>query len=97
MAKIIKVDGTELELKGAGEGGAVTYEQLREAIGGWVELVRCDPEVTGFTHFYCDEEGKLKGLPANPKATEMSTYTMPTDIVCGDVVFCTGDEEGNDF
>jgi len=89
MAMIIKVNGTVEHVVGEGESGELTYEQIREAIGGgFIERVMCNPEVTeGHDHFYCDAEGKLKSLPVNIKATELSTYTSQYDVVCGDVIF----------
>ena len=89
MAMIIKVDGTVDHVEGRGEAGELTYEQIREAIGGgFIERVMCDPEVAkGHDHFYCDEEGKLKDLPINIGATALSTYTAENDMVCGDVIF----------
>lgn len=90
MALIIKVDGTRQEVKGTKENGALTYEQLKDAIGGgFIQAVGCDPKVTGgYDHYYCDEEGKLKNFPFNHEATKLSTYTMPDDVLVGDVIFC---------
>lgn len=90
MAMLIKTDGTCHEVIGEKKRGLLSYKQIRDAIGGgYIELVSCDPEVTGgYNHYYCDEEGKLKGLPPNLAATKLSTYTAPDDIVVGDVLFC---------
>jgi len=89
MAMIIKVDGTVEHVEGLGKNGELTYEQIREAIGGgFIERVMCDPKVTeGHDHFYCDEEGKLKNLTINLKATALSTHTANVDMICGDVIF----------
>jgi hypothetical protein len=102
MALKISVDGTRTEIKGEKEKGALSYKQLKEAVGGYIELVRCDPEVTGgYDHFYCNEEGKLEGLPFNPEATRLSTWTADSDPIVGNVIFCkTGkneDGEGESF
>jgi len=95
MALLIKADGTEIAVVPEGEGRRLTYAQVREAIGGgYVEAVATDPaKADGYSHIYLDEEGKLKRLPANAKATAMSNYTMPGDVLCGDVLFCTSEED----
>lgn len=90
MALQIKTDGTRVEVRGTKPDGALSYEQLVAAVGGGcIEAVDCDPAVTGgYDHFYCDEEGKLKGLEINLVASRMSTLTAVGDIICGDVIFC---------
>lgn len=95
MALIVKADGSREELKGAGEGGRVTYEQIRAAIGGgYVEHVDTKPEkAEGHSHIYMDEEGKYKDFPINVEATTMSAFTQPGDFLVGDVVFCTDAED----
>lgn len=101
MGLLIKVDGTRSEVKGNKPNGALSYEQLKAAVGGgYIEAVQCDPAVTGgYDHYYCDEEGKLKDFPPNREATKLSTYTMPDDVVVGDVIFCTkgGEDDGESF
>jgi len=90
MALLIKVDGTRVEVKGDNPDGILSYEQLKEAVGGgYIQSVACDPAVTGgYDHFYCDEEGKLKGFPINRAATDLSTLTMVGDVLVGDIIFC---------
>ena len=98
MGLLIKADGTRQEIQGEEESGSLSYEQLKEAVGDYIEMVSCDPEITGgYDHYYCNEEGKIIGLPANHVATHLSTYTSPFDVVCGDVIFCKGDDEGNSY
>lgn len=67
-------------------------ETLQEAVGGLIQAVDLTPSLT----MWCNEEGKLIGLPVNPVATAMWTrYFGETDIIVGDVVFTGGcDEEG---
>jgi len=98
MALLIKADGTEETIIPAGDNGHLTYDQIRKAIGGgYVEHVETDPEqAQGFRHIYMDEEGKLKSFPLNEKATMMSAYTMPGDMLVGDVLFCTDEENMGD-
>lgn len=97
MALLIKADGTKEIIIPTGPNGELTYDEIRKAIGGgWVEHIEVDPDVAeGCSHAYMDEEGKIKRLPANRKATEMSTYTMAGDVLCGDVLFCTDAEVGD--
>lgn len=94
MALLIRVNGTQEEVNGEAPDGSLTYEQLRKAIGGgYIEVVACDPQVTGgYTNLVCDEEGKLKYLSINKEATKLSTLTSPTDLICGDVLFCRDGE-----
>lgn len=98
MALLIKADGTEETIVPAGDNGRLTYDQIREAIGGgYVEHVETDPErAQGFSHIWLDEEGKMKGFPLNEKATLLSFYTMPGDMLVGDVLFCTDEENMSD-
>lgn len=64
---------------------------LQEAVGGWVQAIDFTPTLT----LWCNEEGKLNGLPINPMATFLwERYFGFTDIICGNVIFTggTGDE-----
>jgi len=90
MALLIKVDGTQEEVNGKNDDGSFTLDQLKDAIGGgYIEVVACDPEVTGgYSCFVCDEEGKFKQFKINEEATKLSTYTSAFDVVCGNVLFC---------
>lgn len=95
MALLVKADGTEEGVTPDGEDGHLTYDQVRALIGGgYVQHLAIDPEVAnGCAHAYMDEEGKLKQFSLNKKATELSTYTMPGDTLCGDVLFCHDAED----
>ena len=97
MALLIKADGTRVEIKGEKKNGALTWEQVTSAIGGgYVQMVACDPKITGgYNRYYCDEEGKLKLFPPNLEATKLSTYTMPGDVLVGDILFTKG-RQGQD-
>lgn len=76
MARLIKVDGTEELL------ADVRLETLQQAVGGWIEHVILADGRDAF----CDEEGKLKGLPVNLVATAL--WADPFDVLCGPVVVC---------
>lgn len=67
-----------------------SLDNLQSIVGGYIEGI-------GGPNFfaYCNEEGKLKGLPINPIATEVAGFTH--DILCGPVVFFgPTDDEGNE-
>ena len=68
-------------------------ETLQDAVGGLIQAVDLTPSLT----MWCNEEGKLIGLPVNPVATAMWTrYFGETDVIVGNVVFTGGcDEDGN--
>ncbi|MHC4621181.1 MAG: DUF3846 domain-containing protein [Planctomycetota bacterium] len=95
MALLVKADGTREEVAGAGPDGRVTWEQIKEAIGGgMVEHIDTDPaKAEGYAHMWFDEEGKMKSFPENPEATKLSAWTAACDVLVGDVLLCT--EEDN--
>jgi len=71
--------------------GESQLKVLQEAVGGWVQAVDFTPDLT----LWCNEEGKLQGLPINPMATFLwEKYFGFTDVICGNVIFTggTGDE-----
>jgi hypothetical protein len=85
MAVIITTEG---EMKRPWGDETPTLDELQEAVGGYIEYVPCTGPL-GF--MYCNEEGKLKGLPANIHATNLIEFD---DIIVGDVVLMEhGDEE----
>ena len=60
------------------------YNQLRDSVGGLIEAVDLKPDLT----LWCNEEGKIIGLPLNIIATHMWERSLgPTDIILGDCVF----------
>ena len=69
-----------------------TYEMINNAVGGWIENIQLTPTLD----MYVNEEGKLTGLPYNPDATAIwwSHFGM-SDVIVGDVVFCSHNEEGD--
>jgi len=82
-ACIIKTDGTITETKPK-NGTDFSLEELRAAIGGgYIEVVRT---VDDSRIMVLDEEGKLKNMPVNPKATAL--YPNLADVIVGDVVVC---------
>jgi len=75
-----------------------TLEQLREGVGGPIEVV---PFFTTFADAacvaFCHEEGKLDGLPVN--LTDQALWEtavggpIQTDILVGPIVIVSGDTE----
>jgi len=80
MAKIIQVDGTERELLPA-NGKSFTLKEMQGVVGGLIELA--------FTNdgriMWINEEGKLKGLWINKKATDLYIHN-DRDIIRGPVL-----------
>lgn len=81
------------------ENGAVTaredeptLEALQQAVGGYIEAV----ELNGATMF-CNEDGKLSGLPLNEAATfiaRRSGAIRTLDAIVGNAVL-TGEPDSN--
>lgn len=83
---------------------AIPLEELQTAVGGFIETV---PYLSSITideigpHkcvAFCNEEGKLIGLPLNVVATKMWADQLPehfalNDALYGDVIFVWGDDE----
>lgn len=68
-------------------------ESLGTLVGGWLEALMID----GTTTCYLNEEGKLKGLPVNVRATAMLAHRLaPSDMIVGDVVLLGFDPETGD-
>ena len=66
---------------------------LQMSVGGLIEAKTLE---SGYT-LIMNEEGKLQGLPVNPRATEIWLANFPNfpDVIVGDVVIAGGtDEEG---
>jgi hypothetical protein len=89
LAIRITTDGTIEELDLSGENSLQT---LQTAVGGWVQAIDLDDELT----MWLNEEGKLVGLPHNPYAQFAwdKRFGAHTDYMVGDAVFTggTGDE-----
>lgn len=67
------------------------YEALSSIVGGYIEYVY----VTDGVHAYCNEEGKLQGLPVNLEATRLAGR-LGVDLLVGTVIFLGDDGEGNE-
>jgi hypothetical protein len=71
---------------------------LQAGVGGYIQLVpyflcyEGEPCIA-----FCDEEGKLNGLPVNERATALWHMLEPRfirqDVLVGPIVIITGDQE----
>lgn len=85
----VKTTGEVVEL----DISADSLEYLQTAVGGWVQAIDIATDMT----MWCNEEGKLIGLPHNPYAQFMwdKAFGAHTDYIVGDIVLTGGtDEEG---
>ena len=65
-------------------------ENLQREVGGWVQAIELTPTIT----MWCNEEGKLIGLPLNYAATRIWTKVFGyTDAIMGKAVFTGGSDE----
>lgn len=72
---------------------ADSLDTLQTAVGGWVQAIDLATDLT----MWCNEEGKLVGLPHNPYAQHMwdKAFGAQTDYIVGDIVLTGGaDDEG---
>jgi hypothetical protein len=101
MAHIIKPDGTIEEIKPS-SGQQFSLEELQQAVGGYLELVRMGKPVniSGVKYLQCfvNEDGKRMKLDFNVEATELwrdSWNRLPhymADHLLGNVMFFTDKE-----
>ena len=64
---------------------------LQTLVGGYIEHVGGIKYEGHDCYMWCNEEGKLKGLPINTKATEIFQKAHgPVDVIVGDVVVVIG-------
>lgn len=69
MNRVIKTDGTETELIPTGKKGVFTLEALQEAVGGYIAVVHIPGDRENI--MLVNEEGLLRRLPFNAKATAL--------------------------
>lgn len=72
-------EAREVQIPESGEG---ELDELQRLVGGFIELVPTDTLTV-----FCNEEGKIQGLPPNYRATStFGSLLMPGDVIAGDVV-----------
>lgn len=89
MAKIIKTDGTSVDVQPA-NGRDFTLEEMQVIVGGNIELVYLnDTEI-----MVVNEEGKMNDLSYNCAATLVFKENCPdtNDYIVGDVLVCDNEQ-----
>lgn len=81
-AYILKASGKVIETKPK-NGTDFSLEELNEIVGGYIEVIRT---INDNQIMVLNEEGKLKHLPVNQRATAL--YPNLADIIVGDVLVC---------
>lgn len=88
MARLLKTDGSTpfVEPK---NGKSFTLDELQGYVGGDIECVHASKRLI----FVMNEEGKLRELAVNRKATVFYRMLMHnSDFLVGDVLLCSTDE-----
>lgn len=90
MATYINPYGLELDVFPE-DGCKFTLEELQKLVNGYVERIAM-PDGSAM---YVNEDGKLKDLPYNIKATSIlkKCGLIPYDYIVGDVVILSNEEE----
>ena len=73
--------------------GTESYDTLNKAVGGYIE---CVPLKVNEVSLWLHEEGKIIGLPHNPRAQLLWEHSYgPSDVIVGPAVLTGGvDDEG---
>lgn len=83
MARLIKADGETSIVHPQKNGKEFTLQELQNFVGGYIELVPIyNPEYASKI-MYCNEEGRLIGLPDNREASRIAGIS-----IVGDVIIC---------
>jgi hypothetical protein len=93
MAQWIKTSGEVIEVHPKNDGKVFTIEELKGFVDGFIECVFLNDKQV----LVVNEEGKLKGMPYNPVATEVycMAFQPNRDIIVGDALLCKLGEEIN--
>lgn len=65
-----------------------SLETMQRFVGGWIEMVTLDRSLDGSIVLWCNEEGKLMGLPKN------RYLSLQPDVICGDFFISAVDNDG---
>ena len=74
--------------------GNLTLGTMQELVGGDIERWCLSGHGLDGLDLFLDEEGKLKGLSYNPKATLLTEILFHNDVIVGDTFVCAHDGEG---
>lgn len=84
------VSAAILHSDGTAEAQVIDPDEIGDILGGWLEVIAPSSDPHGDWNAFCDEEGKLKGLPLNAQATTLLTgmgwRRMGGDFLVGTVV-----------
>ena len=87
MARIIKTNGEIIPVEPK-NGTDFQLEEMQEIVGGYIQLFYLMNDVGEV--IVMNEDGKIEGLPTNPKATELAESLLyDGDFIVGDVLVCT--------
>lgn len=97
MARWIKVDGTEQEVRPAGV--EFTNTELHNMVDGFLTGITLTPRSQGGLYMFMDDEGIVKGKAYNEAATALVRQYRPELAhiqIHGDVVVAGIDETGDE-
>lgn len=89
MAKLVRTNGT---IEDVSVNQTMDYKQMQGYVGGCIEAITLDNNFI----MWCNEEGKLNGLPLNATATRIFHDIFgPQDVIVGDVLITNTTESGD--
>lgn len=84
MALLIKTDGTTINVAPK-KGNTFSLAELQHFVDGYIECVRLNRTKC----LIVNEEGKLRGLPMNYRATlYYKMHIRTSDFIAGDALLC---------
>ena len=91
---VIKTDGTISHVE---QDTTPELKQLQDGVAGSIEVIPDFKYYEGENCVaFCNEEGKLEGLPFNGHATrewlQQSPVYLGRDVLCGDIIIVSGTE-----
>jgi hypothetical protein len=98
MARWIKVDGTEQEVKPA-NGYEFTHDELHNMVDGLLTGITLTGRSKGGLYMFMDDSSIIKGKPFNQAATTLVRQYRPEHAqteIFGDVVVAGIDETGDE-
>ncbi len=88
MAEVIGADGTRIRPVPK-RGKTFRLEELQAIVGGYIQIIA----LSDGRLMVLNEEGKLKNLPPNHAATELTRDVLCSgDYIAGDVLVCSSKE-----
>ena len=75
--------------------GCIALKTMQSMVSGYIERWSLQGHGLDCLDMFLNEEGKLRGLPYNPKATILSAILLCGDCIVGDTFVCGSDDDGN--